>query len=410
MKTKDYRYSIKKYISEPTVFPFGHYHGYPILWRVLASTENEVLIISDRVIELSGLMSDYNSPYLTYTSQWLNQTFLNSAFSVSEQQLIIDTEVEYSEGRVEYNKIWMLSEDEVAELFISEYERRAYATDYVISSNDYTECYYKEKPFPWGLREIFPLGEDEHYYVDEEGFSSIDYGFEWVIGIRPAMWINKEHLPAEIRSLIMTRRIFYTQKTIRLGHYRGCDLFWTEIDCDEEKRLLLCNNIIEYLPFHNQYEKVAWDSCALRTWLNQEFYYTAFSSTERQKIKPATLRTKNSQETTDHVWLLSSHEAQIYFFGRGLFKSSNPKIKLDGPCRYLEPQNIGQYIGRRQRDIWLLRSNAGNEENKYEVSNVIDYDSTTHKVNDEGRNLNVDCYAGIRPSIWIRKNTKKFRR
>ena len=77
------------------------------------------------------------------------------------------------------------------------------------------------------------------------------------------------------------------------------------------------------------------------------------------------------------------------------------RIELGGPCRNLEPRHIGQGIGKRQSDVWLLRSNAGYEENKYEVSNVIDYDYLSHGVNDGGRNLNVDSIAGIRPCILI---------
>ena len=186
---------------------------------------------------------------------------------------------------------------------------------------------------------------------------------------------------------------------IWLGRYRGNPLFWTELSRDDGKILFLCRNIIEYLPFHDKYEAVAWDNCTLRTWLNGEFYSTAFSSSDRQLIRKATLKTKNSQDTEDYVWLLSANEARSYFPD-----NSSDRIKeivLDGPCRTLEPRHIGQGIGIRQSDVWLLRSNAGYEGNKYEVSNVIDYNYTIHEVNDEGRNLNVNSIAGIRPCILV---------
>ena len=187
--------------------------------------------------------------------------------------------------------------------------------------------------------------------------------------------------------------------SIWLGRYRGDPLFWTELSRDDGKILFLCRNIIEYLPFHDKYEAVAWDNCTLRTWLNGEFYSTAFSSSDRQLIRKATLKTKNSQDTEDYVWLLSANEARSYFPDNGSDRIK--EIVLDGPCRTLEPRHIGQGIGIRQSDVWLLRSNAGYEGNKYEVSNVIDYNYTIHEVNDEGRNLNVNSIAGIRPCILV---------
>ena len=78
--------------------------------------------------------------------------------------------------------------------------------------------------------------------------------------------------------------------SIWLGRYRGDPLFWTELSRDDGKILFLCRNIIEYLPFHDKYEAVAWDNCTLRTWLNGEFYSTAFSSSDRQLIRKATLK------------------------------------------------------------------------------------------------------------------------
>ena len=187
--------------------------------------------------------------------------------------------------------------------------------------------------------------------------------------------------------------------SIWLGRYRGDPLFWTELSRDDGKILFLCRNIIEYLPFHDKYEAVAWDNCTLRTWLNGEFYSTAFSSSDRQLIRKATLKTKNSQDTEDYVWLLSANEARSYFPDNGSDRIM--EIVLYGPCRTLEPRHIGQGIGIHQSDVWLLRSNAGYEGNKYEVSNVIDYNYTIHEVNDEGRNLNVNSIAGIRPCILV---------
>lgn len=182
----------------------------------------------------------------------------------------------------------------------------------------------------------------------------------------------------------------------KIGNYKNYDLIWTELESVGNKHLLLCNNIIEYLPFHDRYEPVAWDKSALRVWLNNKFYDSAFDETDKRRI------IDNVQKNSDHVWLLSAEEAHRYL------ASDSNIIQLEGPAPYLEPKHIGQYIGIRNRDVWLLRSNAAKGYNLCEISNVIDSScgwsaiSTAHQVNDEGRNLNVNCIAGIRPAIWIK--------
>ena len=194
------------------------------------------------------------------------------------------------------------------------------------------------------------------------------------------------------------RRSLSEPRVIRLGNYKGCDLYWTVLSRDEGTSLLLCSYIIEYLPFHDKYEAVAWDNCTLRKWLNTEFISTAFRDSAFPVIRKIN-QTKNSRDTEDYVWLLSASEAKSYFPDR--ISDGTRRIELGGPCRNLEPRHIGQGIGIRQRDVWLLRSNANYEENKHEVSNVIDYDYISHGVNDGGRNLNVDSIAGIRPCILV---------
>ena len=104
---------------------------------------------------------------------------------------------------------------------------------------------------------------------------------------------------------------------IWLGRYRGNPLFWTELSRDDGKILFLCRNIIEYLPFHDKYEAVAWDNCTLRTWLNGEFY-NQFSSDEKKLIVKTHLKTpwnlpfftRGGKPTDDYVFLLSIQEAQ----------------------------------------------------------------------------------------------------
>ena len=97
------------------------------------------------------------------------------------------------------------------------------------------------------------------------------------------------------------RRTFSEPRVIRSGNYKGCELYWTVLSRDEGMSLLLCQNIVEYLPFHDKYEAVAWDNCTLRKWLNTEFLSTAFRESWLWPILK-TNQTKNSRDTKDYVW------------------------------------------------------------------------------------------------------------
>lgn len=175
------------------------------------------------------------------------------------------------------------------------------------------------------------------------------------------------------------------------GSYRYYHLSWIELDYKDSRHLLLCNNIIEYLPFHEKYASVNWETCSVREWLNKVFFFHAFNECERRYII-GDKSDENDCEYIDNVFLLSSEEAHRYF--------DKYRIRIDGPAPYLVPKHIGKYIGLRRRDVWLLRTNAAQGNNSFEISNVID-SGEIHMVNDQGRNLNVNCEAGIRPALWI---------
>ena len=184
---------------------------------------------------------------------------------------------------------------------------------------------------------------------------------------------------------------------ISFGEYNEMPLSWVQLKCCENSMLLLCYHIISYLPFHDKYEPIVWGQCTLRKWLNNGFLNIAFTDPEQERMVKTLNQTKNGEDTFDKVWLLSAAEAKEYL--------AEDNVALSGPADYLTPRHIGQYIGVRRRDVWLLRSNANFENNLCEVSNVIDCSgySTTHQINEDGRNLNVNCIAGIRPVIIVKK-------
>lgn len=69
---------------------------------------------------------------------------------------------------------------------------------------------------------------------------------------------------------------------------------------------------------NNAYWPVTWESCTLRSWLNNEFLNTAFTDEEQVLIEPAVLEAESNRflmgkETLDKIFVPDAEEAEQYF-------------------------------------------------------------------------------------------------
>jgi len=99
---------------------------------------------------------------------------------------------------------------------------------------------------------------------------------------------------------------------------------WIVLACDGDKTLLLSKYGLDAQPYNEEDESVTWETCTLRTWLNEEFLNAAFTEAERAAILPtdvdnsaaqgfAEWNTDGGNDTQDKVFLLSCAEADEYF-------------------------------------------------------------------------------------------------
>ena len=96
------------------------------------------------------------------------------------------------------------------------------------------------------------------------------------------------------------------------------DIVWIVTDTEiDGKKLLVSKYALDYQPYHNvKGEKVTWETCSLREWLNNNFYNSAFSSKEKNWIKKTTLENKDGwyynstggKSTEDYVFIPSAEE------------------------------------------------------------------------------------------------------
>ena len=154
----------------------------------------------------------------------------------------------------------------------------------------------------------------------------------------------------------------------------GNQMRWSVLAIHNRKALILCDENVCDMPYHQSGGSVTWKECTLRKWLNNVFYNSFFSEKERTRIisqeltnsKNPKYNTSGGESTTDYIFLLSIGEAESLH---------HQDIELaNGTC-------------------WWLRSPGEDSES---AAGVID-DGGITACGDV-----VDNYHGVRPAMWIK--------
>lgn len=109
---------------------------------------------------------------------------------------------------------------------------------------------------------------------------------------------------------------------------------WLVLDKQGTRALLISKYGLDGKKFNEGNEKVKWEDCTLRSWLNTVFFNEAFSEKEQEKILTIEVDNSASQgywdvgdgcNTQDKIFLLSCAEVQKYFGAECSEKSSGQK-------------------------------------------------------------------------------------
>ncbi len=95
---------------------------------------------------------------------------------------------------------------------------------------------------------------------------------------------------------------------------------WNVLAVEEDRVLVMSYYGLDAKPYHTTRTDVTWETCSLRAWLNGEFYSSAFSAAEQERILQVTLKnpenmtygTAGGRNTLDRIFLLSIDEAEQY--------------------------------------------------------------------------------------------------
>ena len=170
------------------------------------------------------------------------------------------------------------------------------------------------------------------------------------------------------------------------------DIEWIVLARERGCVLVISRYALDCQKYNTSYTDVTWETCSLRTWLNETFISNAFSSDEQTIIQSTTVSpdanpsysTSSGKNTTDKLFLLSIMEANKYFYSDSARKcqatayakerGSNTDTNLD-TC------------------WWWLRtpgSDSGNAAYGYGLGSIDDY----------GKHVDLKSGA-VRPALWI---------
>lgn len=169
-------------------------------------------------------------------------------------------------------------------------------------------------------------------------------------------------------------------------------LDWIVLAQKDNMLLVVSREAIDCQKYHSQNIDVTWETCSLRSWLNNTFYNAAFSSEEKGKIQTTIVTAdQNPQYTTnpgnntlDKLFLLSIQEATQYF------DSDNER-----ECRatqYAISQGAYESVSTGCSWWWLRTPGISNKDAASVNSDgSIDYDDGSV----------VSSKGTVRPAMWI---------
>lgn len=190
------------------------------------------------------------------------------------------------------------------------------------------------------------------------------------------------------------------------------DYEWRVLDVQSSAVLIITEDIIEMRPYHNAYKDTTWAGCALRTYLNGEFY-DRFTEADQSRILRVKNKnpdnewygTKGGEDTLDHIFLLSTEEATCKYFGDSSSLLRNPGKNQRYWFERKDENNfrrVARLKGEKGKAWWWLRSPG-----RLGIKAV--YIHGDGNIGIQGNNIlkgNIsdgECRGGVRPALWLNR-------
>lgn len=198
---------------------------------------------------------------------------------------------------------------------------------------------------------------------------------------------------------------FHIGSFIPFGGYN-----WRILDIQNNAALMITDYIIEERPYHDAYQETTWADCALRKYLNDEFY-DKFNGTDRSRIISVINKNPDNPwygsnggpDTKDRIFILSIEEAVCQYFGDSSSKLYHPGKNQRYWFERKDENNgrrMAKLVGKPGRSWWWLRSPG-------RVAVKAAYIHGDGNIGIQGNNIlkgNIGdgrCMGGVRPALWL---------
>ncbi len=201
---------------------------------------------------------------------------------------------------------------------------------------------------------------------------------------------------------------FDSMRTITFGSYKGEDIEWVVLENGDSGMLLLSKYAIDYRTYDCTDVMKSWETAVLRTWLNEQFLYEAFSGDEQEKILWNDTEVYNNSREYDEepigipgavplekVFLLDIDEIEQYY-GNTL------------PTCYCEPTSYAASLGAAESNVqWWMRGPCEIKTDRSGINTRIpavdgNTEPAAHNYSLYLEEEGVKC--GIRPAMWVDLN------
>ena len=196
--------------------------------------------------------------------------------------------------------------------------------------------------------------------------------------------------------------------TVVIGSYlQNCQakkepIEWIVLKEEEHCCLCISKYLLDCKPYHDFSKNVTWQDCTLRNWLNHEFFMSAFSTEEREKILLSAVKNP-AGNTQDYIFLLSTDEVEELFDDevedyvdyeeRGAVTTGYARVQgawfLDEDG---EDGNKGCWWLRYYGNFW------DEEEGEHDYISCVNFDGYIERAA-QGVEETDSC---IRPAFWLR--------
>lgn len=186
-------------------------------------------------------------------------------------------------------------------------------------------------------------------------------------------------------------------------YFKWEPIIWQVLAKENDGVYVMSESIVDAQPYNNFLENTTWENCSLRNWLNDNFYNSAFSFDEQEKINSITHANENSyfygtsggNSTTDRLWILSYGDSinSDYGFSNSYLDYNSARQAYGSDYAVSQGLWVSQHGSDVGKSDWYLRTPGNGQRN---VTNVRSYGDI--RINYD---TVVNVHEGIRPACKI---------